>query len=264
MSDIVVREFEGVELCDWGRGYLARDLEVAKWLRFTRLEKVRDIIRRNAKELNDYGVLTTEVETHGQEGGRPATVYYLNKDQALIVAMLSRAQGAAEVRKILTRAFDASQLAATDSFIFNKLFLSQPQHTNYLWTPARLGPIARLYGVKYEGGRAPLETRNVQRVIYDLLLGHRNISALREKYPDPPGTNGEAYIYDHFHPTVRAEFEAHLDRTVLPLARRSLDARDFVASLRHEFEGRPLQLMFIPIRALKAPKKKKAESEKSE
>jgi hypothetical protein len=256
---LVVRKFEGVELCEWENGYVARDTEIAKWLKFERLEKIRDIIRRNAKELNDYGVLTAKVETSGPTGGRPATVYYLNKDQALIVAMLSRAPGAAEVRKLLTRAFDASQLAATDSFIFNKLFLPHAKHTEYLWTPKRLGPIAKLYGIKYEGGRAPLETRNVQRVIYDLLLGHKQLTTLREKYPDPPGSNGEPYIYDHFHPAVRTEFEAHLDRTVLPLARRASSSRDFVNSLRHEYEGRPLQMAFAAPRSLKEkppPKKK--------
>lgn len=255
MSAVVVRKFEGVELCEWENGYLARDTEVAKWLKFERLEKVRDIIRRNAKELNDYGVLTTVVETHTAAGGRPATVYYLNREQSKIVAMLSRAPGAAEVRKILTKAFDASEVAATDSVIFNQLFLPKPQHTGYLWTPDRLGPIARLYGVQYIGGRAPMETRNVQRVIYDLILGHKHLAALREKYPDPPGVNGEPYIYDYFHPTVRAEFESHLDRTVLPLARRSSSSREFVDSLHHEYTGRPLQMALVPLRALKGGKK---------
>ena len=182
----MVRKFEGVELCEWETGFLARDLEIARWLKFERLEKIRDIIRRNAKELNDYGFLTTAEENSADEKGRgrPATVYYLNKEQALVVAMLSRASGAAEVRKILTRAFDASLLAATDSFIFNKLFLKEPQHTAYLWTANRLGPIARL-----------------------------------------------------------------------PLARRAQSSRDFIDSLRHEYEGRALQMGFAPLRALKPPKK---------
>jgi len=67
----------------------------------------------NAEELNDYGHLATVAEwvPRPQGGGREATVFYLNKDQALIVAMLSRAPGAAEVRKRLTRAFDASVAA---------------------------------------------------------------------------------------------------------------------------------------------------------
>lgn len=247
MSAIVVRKFEGVELSAWGEQYLARDTEVAKWLRFERLEKIRDIIRRNAKELNDYGQLTTVEEWHErpQGGGRHATVYYLNKEQALVVAMLSRAPGAAEVRRILTRAFDAAHIVTTDSFIFNKLFLPQPQHTEYLWTVERLSPIAELYGVKYKGGRPPVETRNIQRVIYDMILGQRHIAALREKYPDPPGTNGEPYIYDHFHPQVREAFEQQLDLVVITLARSANGRTDFLDKLKHQYTGRPLQLSII-------------------
>jgi hypothetical protein len=243
---ITVRKFEGVELCAWGNGYLARDTEVAKWLKFDVAVDIRKLIRRNAEELNDYGQLATVEEWHErpQGGGNTSTVYYLNKEQALLVAMLSRAPGAAEVRKRLIRAFDLSMVDASESFMFRKLFLEQPEHTELLWSPARLAPIARLYGIKYDGGRPPLETRSVQRKIYDMVLGHRSLTLLREKYPDAPGTNGEPYIYDHFHPQVRAEFETQLDRTILPLARRASSARDFIDSLHHEYRGRPLQLVF--------------------
>jgi hypothetical protein len=255
VTALTVRKFEGVELCEWQNGYVARDTEIAKWLKFEQPEQIRKLLKRNAEELSRYGVLYTVDETSGPAGGRPATVYYLNRQQALLAAVLSRAPAAPDVREILIRAFDASETHLTDSFVFNKLFLKEPQHTAYLWTPSRLGPIARLYGVKYDGGRAPLETRWIQRRIYDLLLGHQHLTALRAKYPDPPGAKGEPYIYDHFHPTVRAEFAAQLDRTVLPLARRAGSSREFIDSLRHEFEGRPLQMGFAPVRALKPPKK---------
>jgi hypothetical protein len=257
---IVVRMFEGEELSALTENhYLARDTEVAKWLKFERLEKIRDIIRRNREELNDYGVLTTAEETpagFAERGGRPATVYYLNKEQALLVAMLSRAPGAAEVRRRLIRAFDAAQIVQTDSWLFNHYFLPKPQHTEYLWTPERLAPIARLYGVKYTGGRPPVETRNVQRLIYDLILGQKHVAALRQKYPDPPGTNGEPYIYDHFHPTVRAAFEQELDLAVLTLAERASGPKDFRDSLMHRYRGRPLQLVFSAEPKRLPPKKR--------
>lgn len=246
MTALALRKFEGVELSSWADGYRIRDVELAARLGFAQPEDIRKLLKRNAEELNRYGVLATVAETSGAAGGRPATVYYLNRQQSLLAAVLSRAPAAPDVREVLIRAFDASEIAVTDSVIFNRLFLAEPNHTQYLWTPKRLGPIARLYGVKYDGGRAPAETRRVQRIIYDLLLGHQHLTALRLKYPDPPGVNGEPYIYDHFHPTVRAEFEAQLDRTVLPLARRASSPRDFVDSLRHEYKGAFLQLVLAP------------------
>lgn len=251
---ITVRKFEGVELSAWGGEYLARDTEVARWLHFDHPENIRNLIKRNAEELRRYGVLCTVEETSGSAGGRPATVYYLNKEQALLAAVLSRAPRAADVRFRLIKAFDAARIDATDSVIFNQLFLPKPEHTEYLWSVERLAPIAKLYGVKYEGGRAPLETRNIQRVIYDLILGNRHLKRLREKYPDPPGSHGEPYIYDHFHPEVRAAFELHLDRTVLALARSVATPAAFLDALKHEYTGRPLQLALVPPRQLK-PKK---------
>ena len=77
---MTLRTFEGVELCELGAdGYLARDTEVAKWLKFDRAEDIRKLIARNAKELNDYGQLATVAEwvARPQGGARPATVYYL-------------------------------------------------------------------------------------------------------------------------------------------------------------------------------------------
>ena len=234
---LAVRVFEGVELAEIDDNYLARDTEVAKWLKFDRLDNIRQLIRRNAQELNDYGVLCAVQETSGEQGGRPATVYYLNKEQGLIVAMLSRAPGAAEVRKKLTRAFDAALVVSTDSFIFNQLFLPKPEHTAYLWSVDRLAPIAKLYGVKYEGGRPPLETRHIQRIIYDLILGDRHVASLRQKYPDPPGTNGEPYIYDHFHPQVRSAFEQQLDLVVVSHAKSANDSADFLDKLKFLYAG---------------------------
>jgi hypothetical protein len=254
VKSIIVKEFAGIELAAWEEDYRVQDVVVGERLGFARPEDVRRVIRKNAKELNDYGILATSALIH-DGAGRPTESYYLNEEQALLVAMFSRTEKAAEVRRDLIKAFKFARLTATDSYIFNKLFLPEPVHTGYLWSVERLAPIARLYGVTYTGGRPPVETRYMQRLIYDLVIGCDQIKSLRERNPDPPGTNGEPYIYDHFHPAVRAAFEHELDLYVVREAKTAHDRAEFVERLRHVYQGRSLQTSLFRRLELVAVKK---------
>ncbi|WP_162629976.1 Bro-N domain-containing protein [Azospirillum ramasamyi] len=58
----------------------------------------KDIIWPNRAELESFGVLGSRPITPGPHGGRPGTAYYLNEEQALLVAMFSRTEKAKEVR----------------------------------------------------------------------------------------------------------------------------------------------------------------------
>jgi hypothetical protein len=66
-----------------------------------------DIIEVHREELEEHGPLHFLPTNPGIRGGRPGRVYYLNEAQALLVALLSRAPRAAEVRHMLIMAFMA-------------------------------------------------------------------------------------------------------------------------------------------------------------
>jgi hypothetical protein len=80
------------------------DTDLAQRLGFDRPVKVRDLIKRNRAEIETFGPLPTvgRVINGGQ-----AVEAYLNEEQALLVAALSKAPRAPEVRAALIRTFVA-------------------------------------------------------------------------------------------------------------------------------------------------------------
>lgn len=240
----------GIELTKIKGEARVEDAVLARWLEYARPADIRELIARNAEFLKRQGVLPcrTENPKSGTKGGRPSKAYLLNKKQALFIAAKSDKPKGQEILLMLVDAFDAAERralekAAEGSWIFRKVFLETPEHTEYLWTPERLGPIALLYGVRYTGGRPPVQTKNIQREIYDMIVGSELVAKLRKKYPDPPGQGGTPYIYDHFAPEVRAGVEVELDK-VAAMAQGSTTIHDFRAKLRHRYGTSMLQLVF--------------------
>jgi hypothetical protein len=223
------------------------DVVLARWLEYERVGKLRELIQGHEALLKRQGLLPRKGEKI--EGrGRPRKSYWLNKKQAIFVAAKSDKPKGQEILLMLVDVFDAAERmalekAAESSWIFRKVFLEIPEHTEYLWTPERLGPIAALYGVSYTGGRPPVETKRIQREIYDLVVGSGLIHELREKYPDPPGEKGTPYIYDHFAPEVRAAVEVELGK-VAAIAKGSGTIHHFRAQLKSIYGTSMLQLVF--------------------
>lgn len=85
----------------------ARDLDIAKRLEFDRLRDVRKLIERNLEELQRFGICATVAQNHSGGRGRPGIEYWLNEEQALLIATLSNAPRAADVREMLIRTFMA-------------------------------------------------------------------------------------------------------------------------------------------------------------
>lgn len=245
MSAIVVQKFDGVNLARIDEEARIQDLHLARWLEYEKPADIRGLIARNAEFLGRQGPLPHRAEK--SSGGRPGRAYWLNKKQALFIASKSEKPKGSEILLLLIEAFesadrDAVEQEAAKSWIFRKVFLELPVHTEALWVPEILGPIAGLYGVDYSGGRAPVETKRIQREIYDLVIGSELIQQLREQHPDPPGENGTPYIYDHFHPAVRKAVEVELGK-VAALAETSGSRDDFRAKLRAKYGTSMLQLV---------------------
>lgn len=68
----------------------------------------KDLIVPNMEELRRYGDLRAVPSNPGKPG-RPAMRYYLNREQAILVAVLSRVPKAADVREEIIKVFTAYQ-----------------------------------------------------------------------------------------------------------------------------------------------------------
>lgn len=96
-----------VELTVFDGDPRALDLDIAKRLGFGRPRDIRKLIERNIAELERFGVCATVAQTSGPKGGRPGNEYWLNEEQSLLVAALSDAERAPEVRHMLIKVFVA-------------------------------------------------------------------------------------------------------------------------------------------------------------
>lgn len=83
------------------------DLRLAARLGFRRERDVRKLIERNRAELSDHGEVCATVAQTSEVGGRPATEYWLNEGQALVICMMSRTRVAAQVRREVISVFMA-------------------------------------------------------------------------------------------------------------------------------------------------------------
>lgn len=81
-----------------------QDLRIAEALGFERPRAIRQLIQRNMTELVRFGFIATQ---RGAYRGKEFVEYWLNEEQALLIATLSDAPRAAEVRHMLIKVFVA-------------------------------------------------------------------------------------------------------------------------------------------------------------
>jgi hypothetical protein len=83
------------------------DLRLAEALGFSETRYIRKLIKRNTDELQSHGRVCATVSQTSPQGGRPAEEYWLNEPQAILIAMFSRTERAAEVRHLIIEVFMA-------------------------------------------------------------------------------------------------------------------------------------------------------------
>jgi len=86
-------------ICEDGMGRWL-DLDLASWLGYENLYRIRTLIERNRHELEQHGLLTAVVKS---SGGRPATEFWLNPDQATAACQLARTPMAETVRVMIVK-----------------------------------------------------------------------------------------------------------------------------------------------------------------
>lgn len=100
IAEIGLTEIDGAPRC--------RDLELAERLGFDRPRKIRDLIKSNITEMEGFGTCPAVGRViKGERGSTTAEEFYLNEEQALLVAILSKAPNAAAVRSMLIKVFVA-------------------------------------------------------------------------------------------------------------------------------------------------------------
>ena len=82
------------------------DAALARTLGFARVRKIRELIRNHKDEIESFGSLAPHIGAKIGRG-RPQSGFLLNEHQALLVAILSNAPNAREVRRTLIEAFVA-------------------------------------------------------------------------------------------------------------------------------------------------------------
>jgi hypothetical protein len=112
IHEIALSEIEGIPT--------VRDLDLAERLGFRRPRVIRELIQRNIKEIEAFGPAPRRTAPISSGKGRVTGVeeYWLNEEQALLVASLSDAPQAPAVRSMLIKVFVAyrrGQLQPTQS-----------------------------------------------------------------------------------------------------------------------------------------------------
>ena len=83
------------------------DMRLAERLGFAEPRMIRNLIKRNHDKLLKFGVCYAVEQTAGEQGGRPATEFYLNQRQAIFICMKSETERAFDVQVEIVRVFDA-------------------------------------------------------------------------------------------------------------------------------------------------------------
>lgn len=91
-------------LTEMGGEPRVRDLDVAERLGFKRPRVIRELIERNLAEFEALGPSAVQ---YGAYRGQATREYWLNEEQALLAAVLSNAEKAPTVRRMLIQTFTA-------------------------------------------------------------------------------------------------------------------------------------------------------------
>ncbi|MBV5309354.1 hypothetical protein [Chromatium okenii] len=83
-----------------------RDIDLAERLGFADPRMIRKLIKSNKEKLNGFSILYA-VEIIHNGAGRPATEYYLDRQQSLFICMKSETDNAFDVQVDIIRVYDA-------------------------------------------------------------------------------------------------------------------------------------------------------------
>lgn len=218
-----------------------RDVALAAWLGFASIKELRQLIERHLDEIEAYGVLL-QFEEKSQKQGRPASYFYLNEPQALLVGILSRTAKAAEVRRALIVAFGKVKNDVKRYEYLEARILAFDERRNWerLWGPTVVAEICRLHRWPTVGSTgcmyAPL--RGVFDRLYRIVLGDEVVDEIKKRNPDPRhGQNHHQLLQEKARDMVGNDIQL-----IEIFARQSATTDEWTSKLRAHFQREPYQL----------------------
>lgn len=95
------------------------DIQLGELLGMSQPRNIRQLLESNRQELERYGIICTH-NVQNQKRGRPATEYYLNEPQSLLIMLRSDAPRAPEARKQVIDVFMSYRNGKYQIFIDHK------------------------------------------------------------------------------------------------------------------------------------------------
>lgn len=216
-----------------------RDVDLGAQLGMVQPRDIRGTIRAHAQILSAFGVCARRPQTSGSLGGRPATEYWLNKEQALYVASKSETEAGRQTLVMLVKAFSAFEQMILDRI--PPLLRAEFAPWSKTWQDDLMKELCTLKGEVFNG-RHPRWCAHINSVIYECLLGKDVYAQLKAQNPKPSrGHNHHQLIT----PEYRDAFNRQLG-FVAGLASSCASLADLEGHLRRIYQKAPRQLPLWP------------------
>jgi hypothetical protein len=252
VTEITTKAFLGIELAvgcfDDGRARV-RDIELGRFLGYSRPRKIRELIEKEiaAGNLSDSDVRPVAGQTTPL-GGRPGTEYLLTEEGALFVASRSETKAGAQVLRGLIAAYEAARHdSARVTKILELCFQNEPRQVKPMFSRLIAG-IIRMRG-EQDGPANPAWARGLAQMIYRWAFGDdlnedgepAEQRLRRSLNPDPSSSRVDySWLTDDGLRQVERVIQCGED-----YADTAQDWAEWRDKMRHRWEGRPLQLMFL-------------------
>jgi len=159
------------------------DIELAERLGYTEVRNFRKVIRKNAEDLREFGLLR-QIDAKGS--GRSERVHWLNRAQAIHAVYRSNTPNAARMAINLTKAFDT--LLGNQPVTRDLLRLNILSPEVRVWEKRFEKPffvnLHRVLGLAKTGrNNHPNCGHFINRYVYDFLFGEIGLEVIREANP---------------------------------------------------------------------------------
>jgi hypothetical protein len=239
---------------DGGDGeFRVRDIELAERLGYDRPRVIRELIATMVEtgELPGIHVRRAVRRTSMPRGGERAVEgreYWLDRFEALLVVMQSKAPNAIPMRRVIADVF----YKALDELERNRSAIRRlPEHIERwflapsaskfeaLWPDSLVRELERLHGRDWTGGRHPHHMKSTYPAIYDRIMTSPIAAAMMERNPDRARIRHHQLITPEARPFVVAQLGI-----IEAIARTSASKADFWARMDREYGHAYLQLQF--------------------
>ncbi len=218
-----------------------RDVDLGRQLGLARPSDIRATIKAHIEILNGLGVLGRRPQTPGKLGGRPTIEYWLNKEQALIVASKSETDVGKQTLVMLVKVFSEFEKLIAERMERLPPFLRErPAPWTKTWQDELMHELCKLRGELFTG-RHPRWCARINSVVYECLLGRELYAQLKALNPSPSKGHNHHQLITAEHRTI---FARKLNDVML-LARHSGSLPELEDRLRFEYQGEPLQLPLV-------------------